>query len=120
MAQEPSAGPSRLPPVSSLSTLRLQPWKGPDLVLQPTGAASIGATPGRPFLIRVLDCRGVHVHGLHLKDAACWMQNYLNCEDLLIERLTADNQANFNNDGLDIDGCRHVIVRDCFITPMPP
>lgn len=79
------------------------------------GAESSGATPGRPFLIRVLDCRGVHVHGLHLKDAACWMQNYLNCEDLLIERLTVDNQANFNNDGVDIDGCRHVIVRDCLI-----
>ena len=79
------------------------------------GAESIGATPGRPFLIRVLDCRGVHVRGLHLKDAACWMQNYLNCEELLIEHLTVDNQANFNNDGVDIDGCRHVIVRNCFI-----
>jgi len=79
------------------------------------GAESNGATPGRPFLIRVLDCRGVHVDGLHLKDSACWMQNYLNCEDLLIERLYVENQANFNNDGIDIDGCRRVIVRDCFI-----
>lgn len=79
------------------------------------GAESNGATPGRPFLIRVLDCRGVHVQGLHLRDAACWMQNYLNCEELLIEGLSVDNQANFNNDGVDIDGCRHVIVRNCFI-----
>lgn len=79
------------------------------------GAESNGATPGRPFLIRVLDCRRVHVEGLHLQDSACWMQNYLNCEELLIERLHVENQANFNNDGIDIDGCRHVIVRDCFI-----
>lgn len=79
------------------------------------GAETIGATPGRPFLIRVLDCRQVHIRDLHLKDAACWMQNYLNCEDLLIEHLTVDNEANFNNDGLDIDGCRRVIVRHCFI-----
>lgn len=79
------------------------------------GSESIGATPGRPFLIRVLDCRGVHVEGLHLKDAACWMQSYLNCEDLLIERLTVENQANFNNDGIDIDGCRQVIVRSCYV-----
>jgi hypothetical protein len=79
------------------------------------GSETVGATPGRPFLIRILDCRGVHVTGLHLRDAACWMQNYLNCEDLLIEHLRVENQANFNNDGLDIDGCRRVIVRHCDI-----
>jgi hypothetical protein len=79
------------------------------------GAETTGATPGRPFLIRVLDCKHIHVAGLHLRDAACWMQNYLNCEDLLVEGLTVENQANFNNDGLDIDGCRRVIVRNCFI-----
>lgn len=79
------------------------------------GKESITGLPGRPFLIRVLDCHGVHVQGLHLKDSAAWMQNYLDCEDLLIERLHVENQANFNNDGMDIDGCRHVIVRNCFI-----
>jgi hypothetical protein len=79
------------------------------------GEESSTGLPGRPFLIRVLDCHGVHVRGLHLKDSAAWMQNYLNCEDLLIERIRVQNQANYNNDGLDIDGCRRVIVRDCFI-----
>ena len=43
------------------------------------------------------------------------MQNYLHCEDLLIEDLTVQNQANFNNDGCDVDGCRRVIVRHCQI-----
>lgn len=79
------------------------------------GSETTVATPGRPFLIRVLDCQRVHVQGIHLRDAACWMQNYLNCEDVLIEDVTVDNQANFNNDGMDIDGCRRVIVRNCFI-----
>lgn len=79
------------------------------------GAETSHATPGRPFLIRVLDCRGVHIEGITLRDAACWMQNYLNCEELLIENITVSNQANFNNDGADIDGCRKVIVRNCLI-----
>jgi len=79
------------------------------------GAETVGATPGRPFLIRVLDSTRVHVRDLNLRDSPCWMQNYLNCEDVLIEDLKVDNQANFNNDGLDIDGCRRVIVRNCFI-----
>jgi hypothetical protein len=79
------------------------------------GEESSTGLPGRPFLIRALDCHGVHVRGLHLKDSAAWMQNYLNCEDLLIEHIQVENQANYNNDGMDIDGCRHVIVRNCCI-----
>lgn len=79
------------------------------------GPETAGRTPGRPFLIRVIDCKGVHIRGITLRDSPCWMQNYLNCEDLLIEGIHVDNQANFNNDGCDIDGCRRVIVRDCFI-----
>jgi hypothetical protein len=79
------------------------------------GLESNGGTPGRPFLIRVIDCQQVHIQGLFLKDSACWMQNYLHCDDLLIEGIRVENQANFNNDGCDIDGCRRVIVRDCRI-----
>ena len=79
------------------------------------GAETAGGTPGRPFLIRIIDCKGVHIQGIALRDSPCWMQNYLNCEDLLIEGIHVDNQANFNNDGCDIDGCRGVIVRDCVI-----
>jgi hypothetical protein len=79
------------------------------------GLETIGATPGRPFLIRIIDSRQVDVRDLLLKDSPCWMQNYLNCDDLLIENLRVQNQANFNNDGCDIDGCRRVIVSNCQI-----
>ena len=44
------------------------------------------------------------------------MQNYLNCEDLIVDGIHVENQANHNNDGIDIDGCRRVIVRNCFIS----
>jgi hypothetical protein len=79
------------------------------------GEVSPHATPGRPFLIRMLDCKNVVIANIHLKDAPCWMQNYLNCEDLLIDGIHVENQANHNNDGIDIDGCRRVIVRNSFI-----
>ena len=80
-----------------------------------SGPETSGATPGRPFLVRIIDCTGVHIKDLHMRDSPCWMQNYLNCEDLLMEGLVIENQANFNNDGIDIDGCRRVIVRNCWI-----
>ena len=80
------------------------------------GAETAQGTPGRPFLIRMIDCRNVHIADLTLKNAACWMQNYLNCENLLLEGLTVRNHANYNNDGMDIDGCRDVIVRQCRVS----
>ncbi|QGZ38195.1 polygalacturonase [Pseudoduganella flava] len=79
------------------------------------GEETTGATPGRPFLIRMLDCRHVVIRDLRMRDSPCWMQNYLNCEDLIVDGIHVENQANHNNDGLDIDGCRRVIVRNTFI-----
>ena len=79
------------------------------------GEETAQGTPGRPFVMRVIDCRHVAVHDLTLRDSACWMQNYLNCEDLEIARVCVQNQVNYNNDGLDLDGCRRVWVHDCVI-----
>jgi polygalacturonase len=79
------------------------------------GRQTISETPGRPFGIRIIDSRHILVEDITLKDAACWMQNYLNCEDMIFQRMKVDNHANHNNDGLDLDGCRRVIVRDCVI-----
>jgi hypothetical protein len=78
------------------------------------GKQTIAETPGRPFGLRIIDCRRVVVQDITLKDSACWQQNYLNCEDLLVERVTVSNHANHNNDGIDIDGCRRVIIRECY------
>ena len=80
------------------------------------GDETTGATPGRPFLIRILDSTGVTVRGITIRDPACWTQNYLNCSRVLLEALTVESQSNFNNDGIDLDGCRDVIVRNCSIS----
>ena len=80
------------------------------------GEETAQGTPGRPFLIRMIDCRNVHIADLTMKDAACWMQNYLNCENLLLEGLAVRNHANYNNDGMDIDGCRNVVIRNCRVS----
>ena len=80
------------------------------------GAETAQGTPGRPFLIRIIDCSRVHIANLTMKNAACWMQNYLNCEYLLVEGITVRNHANYNNDGMDIDGCRNVVIRHCRVS----
>ena len=77
------------------------------------GKNDIGAMPNRPFLIRMVECRTIVVDGITLKDPASWTQNYLNCENLMLQGVRVNSLSNWNNDAFDIDGCRNVIVRDC-------
>jgi polygalacturonase len=67
----------------------------------------------RPFVIRFVECRNVSVSGLTLRNSAMWMQQYLACEDLTIRGIRVWNHCNQNNDMMDIDGCRNVVVADC-------
>jgi polygalacturonase len=64
----------------------------------------------------MIQCRHVVVQGIFLHNAAAWMQSYLFCNDLLFDHMRVENQANYNNDGLDLDGCSNVVVRDCYIS----
>jgi polygalacturonase len=45
-----------------------------------------------------------------LTSSATWNQHYLDCEDLFVDNIKVYNHSNRNNDGIDIDGCRGVII----------
>jgi polygalacturonase len=66
----------------------------------------------RPHLLRFIGCSNVLVENITLKNSGCWMQHYLACEKLQIRGVRVFNRNNFNNDGLDIDGCKNVTVSD--------
>ena len=80
------------------------------------GDETCNGTPGRPFLIRMIDCRNITLRDITLTQSACWMQNYLNCENLHLDHITVRNHANYNNDGIDVDGCRRVYIHDVRIS----
>ena len=84
-------------------------FQGDSLVYQP----SHDNDPLRPFGIRFVTCTNVYVSGLMLINSPQWMQHYLNCENVMLEDLNVFNHAHQNNDGMDIDGCRNVYVRNC-------
>lgn len=69
----------------------------------------------RPLGIRMIQCKNVVVKDIFLRNSAAWMQNYLYCENLIFDGIEVINLANYNNDGLDLDGCINVIVRKCKI-----
>ncbi|MDR2840646.1 MAG: glycoside hydrolase [Paludibacter sp.] len=66
----------------------------------------------RPHLLRMISCRNILVENVSLRNSGCWMQHYLACEELRISGVRVFNRNNFNNDALDLDGCRNVVVSD--------
>ena len=79
------------------------------------GKETIGEIVGRPFGIRMIECRNVVLQNIFLHNSAAWMQSYLYCQNLIFDGIKVINQANHNNDGLDPDGCSNIIVRHCYI-----
>jgi len=69
----------------------------------------------KPLGIKLISCKGVRVEGVTIKQAGLWLQHYLNCEDLTIRNIRAFNHGNFTNDGMNIDGCRNVLIEDVYI-----
>ncbi|MDQ7817393.1 MAG: glycosyl hydrolase family 28 protein [Melioribacteraceae bacterium] len=67
----------------------------------------------RPYVIRFVECKNVRIENITMQNSAMWMQQYLACEDLFIHRIRVYNHANQNNDMMDIDGCKNVIISDC-------
>jgi polygalacturonase len=69
----------------------------------------------RPFVIRLVNCRDVLVENVSLRNSGMWMQQYLACRRVRIHGISVDNHSTYNNDGMDLDGCRDVVVSDCRI-----
>jgi polygalacturonase len=67
----------------------------------------------RPYIIRFIECTDVTVRDVTLRNSASWMQHYLACERVTIHGIKVTNHANQNNDMIDIDGCRDVVISDC-------
>lgn len=67
----------------------------------------------RPYVIRLVSCRHVLIEGITLRNSAMWMQHYLACEYVTIRGIRVLNHSNYNNDMVDIDGCRNVHITGC-------
>jgi len=70
----------------------------------------------RPFLMRIIECNDVKVEGITLRNSPCWVQHYLACNNVVIENITVDSMATYNNDGIDIDSCDKVRIANCNIS----
>ncbi len=69
----------------------------------------------RSMLVVFVQCSGIHIQDITMKDAASWVQHYDRCENLVIDNITVDSDAFWNNDGIDISDCKNVRVTNCDI-----
>ena len=69
----------------------------------------------RPFLLRIVRCNGVTVKGVTLNYAAAWTSHYFQSKKVHIENVKIVSRGVAHNDGIDIDGCQDVRIKDCDI-----
>jgi polygalacturonase len=69
----------------------------------------------RPKNVYLENCRDVLIEGVRLRDAGSWMQHYRNCDRLTIRDIAVFNHVSYNNDGLNIDSCRDVVITGCTV-----
>lgn len=71
--------------------------------------------PMRPQLIEFVNCKNIQVRNVTLSSAACWVQTYQSCENVLLDSVHVISDAYWNNDGIDIVDCHHVRITNCDI-----
>ncbi|MFC1794670.1 glycoside hydrolase family 28 protein, partial [Planctomycetota bacterium] len=79
------------------------------------GGSFKGPYKVRPYMIRFSQCRNVTVKDVTLRNSPMWVQHYLACDDVRVTGITVRSLVNHNNDGINIDSCRRVIISDCNI-----
>ena len=79
------------------------------------GGSFKGPYKVRPYMIRFSQCRNVTVKDVTLRNSPMWVQHYLACDDVRVTGVTVRSLVNHNNDGINIDSCRRVIISDCNI-----
>ncbi len=69
----------------------------------------------RPQLIELVNCKNIEIRNITLKNAACWVQTYDQCRDVVMDSVIVDSDAYWNNDGIDIQDCRNVRITHCTV-----
>ncbi len=79
------------------------------------GSLKNGRLP-RPRLMRMENCENLTFSGVTYKNPAFWGIHLVDCRDIHFNAITVRfRNNNYNNDGLDLDGCENVLIENCDI-----
>jgi polygalacturonase len=68
----------------------------------------------RPKLIEFKNCGDIKIKNITIKNGLCWIQNYKNCSNLVIDSIKVESVTYWNNDGIDIVDCKNVKLTNSF------
>ncbi|MEQ8556535.1 MAG: glycoside hydrolase family 28 protein [Cyclobacteriaceae bacterium] len=78
----------------------------------PRGPARGERNP-RPRLIRMENCNQLRFAGVTFKRPAFWGIHLIDCTNIHFDAITVRfRNNNYNNDGLDLDGCQNVLIEN--------
>ncbi|MBN2641215.1 MAG: hypothetical protein JXR78_06160 [Victivallales bacterium] len=69
----------------------------------------------RPRVVWFGDCEDISIRGLQLRHSAFWMCHFICCRKIRVTDISIWNHGCRNNDGIDIDSCRDVLIEGCNI-----
>lgn len=70
----------------------------------------------RPRMSFLEDVKKLTVRDVTFEDSAYWTLHLAGCQDVLIENIRIlNNERGANNDGIDPDCCKNVVIRGCII-----
>jgi len=71
----------------------------------------------RPRNIFIRDSKDVQVSGISLRDSGFWNLHLFRCENVLVEKVDIRSRNHApSTDGIDVDSCRDVTIRGCYIS----
>ena len=69
----------------------------------------------RPKILLIFGCDSVQVKNITLKNGLCWIQDYRNSSNLVIDSIRVESTTFLNNDGIDLTDCRNARITNCII-----
>jgi len=68
----------------------------------------------RTRIVSFIECKNVFLEGITLKDSPSWNLHPVYCENVIIRNVKISAHGP-NNDGIDLNGCKNVLIEDCDI-----
>lgn len=69
----------------------------------------------RPQIIEFVNCFNVKIEDITLRNSSSYVQLYKRCINLVIDGITVDSDAYWNNDGIDIYDCVNARITNCYV-----
>lgn len=67
----------------------------------------------RPPFIQFYQCTGILLEGFTIRNSPFWLIHPLLSENIIVRKIHAESHGP-NNDGIDPESCRNVIIYDCY------